>query len=867
MQTLLTFLTSLLLLITSQILANTDNTIPNSIEHYFKVIGDEGQCITDFSHPFGFIFHKDANSIDVMVDNCKGKVASFNGIVRINRLNSDSNVKIFDSNNQVVFSCNPWEGNPCGEGEIVQNLIVGNTYFVSIQTSSCNEWVPVTIQSDGDSGEEICPVEMVSENGGVIITGLASDATAFLSGAGANLYICTPGVNPCTSYETVSDLNPGQTVSLEVRSNTCRRFLTEFIVSAPDNPNCGDLIQNQGETGVDCGGPCPPCTTQCNLTVTPTNGGVTITGLSSVENTKIFTLDYSQVVWSCNPWEGNPCTNLETVAGLTNGTPYRLVVNSGLCVRNIPFTPSGGGGCPDADGDGTCDADDCQPNNPALPATPGSSCNDFNSNTTNDVILSDGCTCQGTPIGGACNVNITASNGSVTITGLTSDANTKLFNSNTQSVWACNPWQGNSCSGTETVSGLTNGATYFLSVQSNVCSEWIPVTVSGGGGGGNGPDLVLSSNSSSIGFGAPGQVLNFTFNLINQGSSTASGSYFIRSYISTDQSLSNDDIQEGVIATGNTPVGNTAVNGAITIPNNLADGVYSLILKVDDDNDITESNENNNIFTDLYFSVNSGGGNGCNNVINVAQGKPATQSSTLNFGGINSGAAKAVDGNTNGNYFNGSVAATNAESEAWWQVDLGSNHDVTSIKVYNRNDGADRLNNFYILTSTSPFTSNSLANARNQADSEKYFAGTAGLPTNWDFPGGDVRYVRVQRASYGYATIAEVQVMGCAVGMADDVIQSFETPSAVVTPNFAIKNIFPNPTSGEVISQIESSFDGTISMQVVNILGQSKLKKNILVEQGMNIMSWDFNHLDNGIYHIIFHDGKKMVTKKLVISK
>ncbi len=141
------------------------------------------------------------------------------------------------------------------------------------------------------------------------------------------------------------------------------------------------------------------------------------------------------------------------------------------------------GGCPDADNDGTCDNDDCQPNNPSFPTVVGASCDDTNTNTTNDVIQSDGCTCAGIPIASSCSVAINSSDGGVTITGLTSEANTKLFDSNTNSVWECNPWNGNPCSSIETVTGLTTGATYFLSVQSNVCSEWIPVTIIGNGGG------------------------------------------------------------------------------------------------------------------------------------------------------------------------------------------------------------------------------------------------------------------------------------------------------------------------------------------------------------------------------------------------
>ncbi|MEZ4955427.1 MAG: hypothetical protein R2825_17835 [Saprospiraceae bacterium] len=55
--------------------------------------------------------------------------------------------------------------------------------------------------------------------------------------------------------------------------------------------------------------------------------------------------------------------------------------------------PTPGG---DSDGDGVCDNDDCAPNNPNLPATPGTACDDGNANTINDVIQADGCSCAGT---------------------------------------------------------------------------------------------------------------------------------------------------------------------------------------------------------------------------------------------------------------------------------------------------------------------------------------------------------------------------------------------------------------------------------------------------------------------------------------
>ncbi|MED7947442.1 PA14 domain-containing protein, partial [Streptomyces sp. BE303] len=76
--------------------------------------------------------------------------------------------------------------------------------------------------------------------------------------------------------------------------------------------------------------------------------------------------------------------------------------------------------------------------------------------------------------------------------------------------------------------------------------------------------------------------------------------------------------------------------------------------------------------------------------INVALGRPATQSST--WGGAS--AALAVDGNTNGLFFSGSVTHTNSDANAWWQTDLGGVTPINNIKINSRTDGyRDRSNN------------------------------------------------------------------------------------------------------------------------------------------------------------------------------
>lgn len=82
--------------------------------------------------------------------------------------------------------------------------------------------------------------------------------------------------------------------------------------------------------------------------------------------------------------------------------------------------------------------------------------------------------------------------------------------------------------------------------------------------------------------------------------------------------------------------------------------------------------------------------------INEARDKKATQSST-DFGGE---AARAVDGNTEGHYFNASSTThTRTEENPWWEVDLGTVTPIDSLTIWNRTDGAvgDRLANFDVL--------------------------------------------------------------------------------------------------------------------------------------------------------------------------
>ncbi len=148
----------------------------------------------------------------------------------------------------------------------------------------------------------------------------------------------------------------------------------------------------------------------------------------------------------------------------------KTVASPGPCSN--PCVGQGG----DSDGDGVCNNQDCQPNNPAFPTGPGTPCNDGNPNTTNDVVTPDGCGCAGTPVS-TCNVAV---NGCViTITGLNASSSAKIFNSSWNIIFDCNPWTGNPCgsnisftvpsTGTYWVQACGNTTSYTVSSCSNPC--------------------------------------------------------------------------------------------------------------------------------------------------------------------------------------------------------------------------------------------------------------------------------------------------------------------------------------------------------------------------------------------------------------
>ena len=138
-------------------------------------------------------------------------------------------------------------------------------------------------------------------------------------------------------------------------------------------------------------------------------------------------------------------------------------------------------------------------------------------------------------------------------------------------------------------------------------------TSGGGGGPTPQPDLTIADLQIPNASVAAGAILNYNFDASNAGTAAVPGNFTIKSYISTDQTLSGNDIQDGTIQSGNYAAGFSVQNvaGASTIPANLAAGPYFLIVKIDGDNAIAEGNENNNVVVKPFSVTGGGTGGGC----------------------------------------------------------------------------------------------------------------------------------------------------------------------------------------------------------------------------------------------------------------
>ena len=80
----------------------------------------------------------------------------------------------------------------------------------------------------------------------------------------------------------------------------------------------------------------------------------------------------------------------------------------------------------------------------------------------------------------------------------------------------------------------------------------------------------------------------------------------------------------------------------------------------------------------------------------------------------------------------------------------------------------------------------------------------------------------------------------------------------------AMVSIIPNPNNGQMELRLEN-MEGKVDVKVCNATGVMLDQFEIMTRQGLNTYNYTMQRLSNGVYFFVFSDGKRSVTKKVVI--
>lgn len=200
-------------------------------------------------------------------------------------------------------------------------------------------------------------------------------------------------------------------------------------------------------------------------------------------------------------------------------------------------------------------------------------------------------------------------------------------------------------------------------------------------------------------------------------------------------------------------------------------------------------------------------------------GVTATQSSS-GWGGV---ASRAIDGNVNGFYNQGSVTHTANLPQSWWEVDLGQARTITRVVLWNRQDKQPkRLSNYRILITD--------ANGATVASQDFHvLSGSSGRKEDWLLTSPVVgNRVRVQRLgpardNSNILSLAEVQVFGN-----QEVSLPFDTEAHLLTfPNAGTQFVtatHPDGSQGFLTVHVkQADFSPTPQDLLSNTLGNVRL--------------------------------------------
>jgi hypothetical protein len=150
---------------------------------------------------------------------------------------------------------------------------------------------------------------------------------------------------------------------------------------------------------------------------------------------------------------------------------------------------------------------------------------------------------------------------------------------------------------------------------------------------------------------------------------------------------------------------------------------------------------------------------------NLVLNGTATQSST----NYNAFASRAIDGNTDGIWKNGSVTHTQTEDQPWWRIDQGETCTISEVRIWNRTDSnSGRLSNYDVT----------IIDRNDQSVWSSYQTNYPNPSVSLDTGTVTGRYVMIQLRGNDALSLAEVEVMGFTLDSSEE---GGDVSSAVVS--------------------------------------------------------------------------------------
>ena len=673
----------------------------------------------------------DAKAEMPMMVVCNVSVSTTNGAITISGMTGSENTKVFTSDHSVVWACNTWSSSACTSEETITGLDEGATYFVSVVSDECQEWIRVVVEGD------TCP------DGDCLELNCVEDIVATANPGDSNIVLFRPSYYEVSTDCSTGDVTITSSHDLDPGADLFPIGVTEVTVTATD----------------DCGN-----TATCSFTVT---------------------------------------------------------------VNAI----------------GPCHFDQ------VVPA--GTTCDDGDDNTENDVILADGCTCEGTPVSVGCNVSVTTANGAITISGMTGNENTKVFTSDNSVVWACNPWSGSACTSEETITGLNVGATYFVSVVSEECQEYIPVVIEAGiSTCPNGDCLNLDCVNDIVTIASPGATSRtlFIFSYYNISTDCSEGAVTITSSRNLD--AGSDIFPVGVTevtVTATDECGNVATcSFTVTVIAFGACHFGGVVSPGTTCNDGDDDTENDVILAD-----------GC-----TCRGE---ETEVLNC-------STTLDNTT----FMGTFGESNyflSDNKDTWQ---GGQQFAANNGGYLASIG-DALENEFIRAFIDETKDIAFIGYQDTDQDGEYewdsgeavdytnvpMGTSAKAFTNINFWNGEWKF---DGTTTKRKFIIEVPCDGNIASVASRDMVSLEAESSEqkTARTIAIEKLFPNPTSEDVFVKLESTMEQDVQFTVLDSFGKVLEKQTHTLEEGTKVIPVLTSDLPGGMYLLMIKSdqGSRPVTKR-----